>query len=89
VTAATIAATDQAMSSSTTPIPPTRSSTPRSDRPIRTNTAASSRKIIPCQNERARMRTLAVRTTCWYQPQTRPAVTVAMTPDTCSISPAR
>ena len=59
VTAATIAATGQAMCSSTTPIPPTRWITPRSDKPISMNTPPSSRKIITCQNERPRTRMLA------------------------------
>ena len=68
---------------------PTRSSTPRSEKPIRMNTNASRpntsvrQKAVPC------IRTLAGRTTCWYQPKTMPAATVAITPETCSASPAR
>ena len=60
------------MCSTTTPKPPTRSMTPRSDEPISMNTRASSRKIITVQNELPRMRMAAENTTCWYQPQIRP-----------------
>ncbi len=51
------------------------------------NTAASSKKTSTCQVAMPRMRVVAVKTTCWYQPQIKPAVTVAMTPETCSSSP--
>ena len=74
------------MCSTTTTKPPARSMTSRSDEPMSMNTLASSRKISTVQNEVPRSRMAAENTTCWYQPQMRPATTVAMTPDTWSIS---
>ena len=61
------------------PAPPTRSIAPRSEKPIRMNTKASSTKENICQNEVPRIRSAAVQKVCWYQPSTRPAATTAMT----------
>ncbi len=52
------------MVANTAPKPPRRSITPRSDSPISTNTSASSRNTMICQNAVERTRTVALKTSC-------------------------
>ena len=89
VSASRIARTCSPTPDAITEKPPLRSSTPRSERPIRMNTAASIRNTITVQNDVPRMRIAAVSTVCWWRLAMMPVVTAAITPDTCTISPSR
>jgi hypothetical protein len=88
-TASTTPSTAHTIDAGTASIPPIRSIVPRSERPIRMNTMASSVKTMMRQKEWPASRVWAEKITCWYQPITSPAVTVVITPDTWSASPAR